>query len=238
MCLPGEPAHAYDVLVFHQGGTGFIELYPADSGFTEHFEWSVEPTVGVRLKGTKLTQLNPGRSGYTELTPTLNAVVSFSVEEEDVGPPGRMRVLRFPTLPWPGMSERYLFYRVDIPRIATFQAPCFAIAEERPDDIFRGSALSDYLAEQLESRGVRVGPRDEVFFGACYYRVLEIRGRELGLAVNGEGPLGWYLRIDRPTDGGTVEAEELVQLLDDILRGVSGLHSLKWQTEWESRNED
>ncbi len=78
-----------------------------------------------------------------------------------------------------------------------------------------------------------------MFFGCCYYRVVEIRGRSVGLAVNGgDEPGEWWLRIDRPAGGGVVEVEELYQLLQDILRGVGGLHDLEWQTEaqWRGRS--
>jgi hypothetical protein len=89
----------------------------------------------------------------------------------------------------------------------------------------------------LQARQIPVGPREEVYFGACYYRAVEIRGRYVGLAVNADDESGgWWLWIDRPADGGIVEVQELHDLLQDILRGVEGLHGLHWQTErvWRS----
>jgi hypothetical protein len=59
----------------------------------------------------------------------------------------------------------------------------------------------------------------------------------VGLAVNADDESGrWWLWIDRPADGGIVEVQDLHDLLQDILRGVEGLHGLHWQTErvWRS----
>jgi len=121
---------------------------------------------------------------------------------------------------------------------ATFGAPCFVLEEESTDSTFRGQALSDYLARQLKARRVSVGPRRKVYFGACYYRVVKLRGRELGVGVNAEEDAeGWWLRIDRPADGDAALGEELHRLVDDILRGTPGLHGLRWQTEEEWRQE-
>jgi hypothetical protein len=138
------------------------------------------------------------------------------------------------------MSRRYLFYRDDIPKFATFQAACFVREEEAKDPWLQGTALAAYLGEQLQERGVPVGEVQVVYFGLCYYRCVQIGGKELGLAVNAlEDAPGWWLRIDRPVQGGTAEVEELYRLLEDILRGVEGLHSLEWQTEaeWHKRAE-
>lgn len=225
---------SYDVLVFKEDGGGFLDLYLPAEGFTELFRWSVEPPDLLRLEGAQLLRANPDRITFEEMKTTLNTVVPFSIHEEDIETLGPMRVLRFGARPWPGMSDRHLFYHRDIPRYATFQAPCFVLESEPPGSVFRGQALSDYLAQQLQSRHLPVSPMQEVFFGACYYRTVEVRGTVLGLAVNAnEEPAGWFMRIDRPTLGGTVEAEELHRLLDDILRGVEGLHGLQWQTEEE-----
>jgi hypothetical protein len=46
------------------------------------------------------------------------------------------------------MADHYLFHRRDIPMLATFQAPCFALAEETASS-FRGKALGIGLP-QLE----------------------------------------------------------------------------------------
>jgi hypothetical protein len=226
-------ARCYDVLVFKEDGTGFLDLYSAVRGFSEQFRWSVEP-AGLRLEGSQRTQFDPERMAFVEVPTTLNVVVPFRIREDEVQGLGPMRILEFEDRPWPGMSEQHLFYRRDLPALATFQAPCFVLAEEGAHDAFRGKALSDYLAQQLEARQVKVGERYEVFMGCCYYRNVEIGGRELGLAVNGEkDSQGWWLRIDRPPEGGTVELDQLHDLLQDILQGVEGLHSLKWQTEDE-----
>jgi hypothetical protein len=230
----GAPhARSYDVLVFKPDGTGFLDLYNADHRFTERFCWSVEPPAGLRLEGRQLMEFVPECQAFEERKTTRSAVVSFSIREENSKVFGPIRVLRLAPRPWPGMANHYLFHRRDIPMIATFQAPCFVLAEETAHSPFRGKALSDYLAQQLEARGVLVGERYEVFFGCCYYRGVQVRGRELGLAVNEDEDYGgWWLRIDRPPYG-TVEAEELYRLLQDILQGVKELHSLKWQTEAE-----
>jgi hypothetical protein len=230
----GDPhAQSYDVLVFKPDGSGFLDLYNAAQQFTECFCWSVEPPVGVRLLGRQLMEFVPDCRAFQERKTTLSAVVSFSIEEEDSKTLGRIRVLRFAPRPWPGMADHYLFHRRDVPMLATFHAPCFVLAEETANSPFRGKALSDFLAQQLEARAVLVGERYEVFLGCCYYRGLQVRGRELGLAVNGdEDSDGWWLRIDRPQHG-TVEAEELYGLLQDILQRVKGLHSLEWHTEEE-----
>src|SRR5262245_28178067 len=236
MVAPG--ARSYEVLMFHQDGTGFLDLYYNGSGFGEQFRWSVEPSAGLRLEGSRLMQLDPEHGTHTELATTLDTVVPFSVAEEDIGTRERMRVLRFAIRPWPGMSDCYRFYRMDLPMYATFVAPCFVLKEGEADAIFRGQALSDYLARQLKARRIAVGPRRKVYFGACYYRVVKMQGRELGLAVNAEEDAeGWWLRIDRPAEDGTALLVELHRLLDDILRGVPGLHSLRWQTEEEWRQD-
>jgi hypothetical protein len=227
-------AQSYDVLVFKEDGTGFLDLYDTVHRFSESFGWSFEPPDQLRLEGTQLMQFNPERRAFEERMTTLNAIVPLSIREEYTWARGMVPVLRMADRPWPGMSDHYLFYDEDIPILATFQVPCFLLAEESAASPFRGKALSDYLAQQLQARHVPVGERYEVFFGCCYYRGVEIGGRMLGLAVNGEkNSQGWWLRIDRPATGGTAEAVELYHMLVDILGNVEGLHSLTWQTEAE-----
>ena len=233
----GNPQQrSYDVLVFKEDGGGFLDLYDTAHRFTEQFRWSVEQPTVLRLEDCQRFQPNPDRSTFQEVTTTPHAVVGFSIQEEDTETLGRMRVLRFAPPPWPGMADTHRFYREDVLVYATFQAPRFVLPEESADSLFRGKALSDYLAEQLEAREIPVSPRQQVFFGCCYYRVVEIRGRLVGLAVNGdEESEGWWLWIDRPADGGTVEVEEFHHLLQTILLGIGGLHNLTWQTEAQWR---
>jgi hypothetical protein len=234
--MGGPQERHYDVLVFKEDGSGFLDLYDAAHRFTERFRWSVEPPALLRLEDCQRFEPDPHRSAFQEVTTTRYAVVGYSIREEETQTLGRMRVLRFVPRPWPGMAETHRFYREDVLVYATFQAPCFVLPEEPIGSPFRGKALSDYLAKQLEARQIPVGPRQEVFFGCCYYRAVEMRGRGVGLAVNGdEASGGWWLLIDRPADGGTVEVEEFYHLLQSILGGIGGLHNLEWQTEAQWR---
>jgi hypothetical protein len=238
--LMGDPrTRSYDVLVFREDGSGFQDLYEGANRFTEQFRWSVEAPGLLRLDACQRFAFDQTCSAFRETTPTPNLVADFRIQEELLPTVGRMRVLRFASNPWPALSEYRLFYREDVVILATFRAPCFVRSDERPDGVFHGKALSDYLAQQLEARKVLVGPREEVFFGACYYRVLEINGRHVGLRVNrAEESDGWRLLLDRPADGGTVEVEAVYGLLHEILQGVEGLDRLEWQTEaaWRGRN--
>lgn len=231
----GDPdASSRDVLVFKVDGKGLIQVFDGDHGFRESFRWSLESSTHLRLECDERTEIDPDDWTCQEVKSTLNESVGYGIREEDTETSGRMRVLRFATKPWPAMSDHYLFHRTDIPYHATFQAPCFVIEQEAAEDPFREKALSDYLAEQLEQRRIAVGPRYKVYKGFCYRRTVEIQGKQLGLAVNqDEDSGGWWLSIDRPALCGTVEAEELHRLVEEILRGVEGLSSLEWQTEEE-----
>src|SRR5262249_2025371 len=84
------------------------------------------------------------------------------------------------------------------------------------------------------SRGFPVSDRQKVYFGACYYRTVTVRGTDLGFGVNAndDGP-GWWLRIDRPRFDGDTAAEELYRLFNGVLDSVEGLRGLRWQTEDE-----
>ena len=98
--------------------------------------------------------------------------------------------------------------------------------------MFRGKALSDYLAKQLEARHVPVGEMLEVFLGCCYHRDVEVGRQKLGMAVNWDRDLqSWWLRVSPPPIGRKVEAEALCDILQDSLEGVDGLHHLEWHTE-------
>jgi hypothetical protein len=217
-------ARSYDVLVFHNDGTGFLDLYDTAYGFTERFRWELEPG-GLRLLGERLVYPHPLGGPDAEQPSALNALTAFSLRDGN---------LQFSSRPWPGMSERYLHYRRDIPMHATFQARRFDRPDEPAGSPFRGTALSDFLAEQLRARGLSVGPRVKVYFGCCYYRTVEVRGTALGLGVNAsrDDP-GWWLCIDRPPFGGEAEAEELHRVVHGILDAVEGLRGLRWQTEDE-----
>ena len=71
-----------------------------------------------------------------------------------------------------------------------------------------------------------------VYLGACYARPVEVNGQQLGLAVNWDRDLQeWWVCVSPPLLGGKVEAQELVVILDDILKRVGGLHNLQWHTE-------
>src|SRR5262249_21327633 len=122
-------------------------------------------------------------------------------------------------------------YQVHEMIYATFQAPCFVLEEEVHDRVFRGKALSAYLGEQLQARRMRVGDVERVFMGACYFREAEVGGLQLGLSVNWDWDLqkGW-LRVSPRTVGGKAEAEELCDILREILNRVDGLGELEWHT--------
>ena len=217
----GESAsRSYDVIVFNEDGTGVVNVSGEDNWFREAFRWSVGRSTRLRLEGRHRTEVDLDRFTFQEVESTLNVEVDYGIREEDMETlGGRMRVLRFTPRPWLSMSDHYLFHRKDIRVHATFQAPCFVIEQEAADYPFRGKALSEYLAVQLEVRRIVVGARYEVYKGYCYLREIEIRGKRLGQAVNqDEESGGWWLRIDRPPLGGTVEAEELHRLVDEILR--------------------
>jgi hypothetical protein len=220
-------AGSYDVLVFNADGTGFLDLYTTAPGFTECFLWELEP-AGVHLVGQRRAYPNTTTGRIEEPSP-LNALTAFSIHGG---------VLRLAARPWPGMSEHYRYHRRDIPMYATFQARTFLCPDEAAEIIFRGTALSDFLARRLRAHGYPVTARHKVYFGACYYRTVTVRGTDLGFGVNAneDGP-GWWLRIDRPQFGGESEAEELYRVLDGILDGVEGLRGLRWQTEEEWRAE-
>jgi hypothetical protein len=221
-------AESYDILVFNADGTGFLDLYDAEYRFSELFRWEFRGD-DLHLAGTRISHPHVGPRGLADFPSALNAITPVIIRDG---------VLRLLARPWPGMSEHHRYYRRDIPMYATFQARAFLHAEEADDRVFRGTALSDFLAPQLRSRGFSVSARQKVYFGACYYRTVTIRGTDLGFGVNAyeDGP-GWWLRIDRPQFGGEAEAEELYRVLNAILDAVEGLRGLRWQTEEEWRAE-
>jgi len=241
MSAPGTPV--YDVLVIKEDGSGFLDFSdPETEYFCEEFRWSIASTGRLWLRGERVRQFNAGRTGVVERESRLDAGVSFSIRTEH-GKVGRhAQVLRMGTCPWSALSNHSRVatrrYQCHAATYATFQAPCFSL-EEEGTSVFRGKALSEYLAQQLERCRLRVGPMMEVFMGCCYHRDVQFSGQQLGLAVNWDRDLQeWWLRVSPPPLGGKVESQELVILLDDILKRVGGLHDLQWHTEegWVDRS--
>jgi hypothetical protein len=125
-------------------------------------------------------------------------------------------------------TERYL---VSDAVYATFRATCFVLAEEADDRVFRGKALSVFLAEQLTARQIPVGEIQRAFMGACFFRGIEVGGQTLGLSVNWDWDLEkWWLRLSPPMIGGQAEVDELCNILREILNDVDGLDDLEWHT--------
>jgi hypothetical protein len=242
MADPGTKV--FDVLVFKEDGDGFLDFSdPQTEYFCEQFRWSIDPPNRLRLRGYLLKRFNADRTGVVEGESSLDAGVSFSVRTEHTRAGRRTQVLRMGTCPWSGLSNHALVgtcrYQCHDATYATFQAPCFELEEEAREITFRGKALSDHLAEQLERRRVPVGERYEVFMGCCYHRSVTVGGQKLGLSVNWDRELHeWWVCVHPPAMGGKAEADELVALLDDILRRVGGLQGLEWHSEeqWLERH--
>jgi hypothetical protein len=241
--MSNRGSQLYDVLVFKEDGEGFLDFSdPETEYFCEQFRWSIDPPGQLRLRGRCVKQFNANHTGTVERESKLDANVSFSLRTEDAGVGRRTRVLRMGTCPWSVVSDHARVgsqrYECHGGTYATFQAPCFVLKEEERESVFRGKALSDYLAEQLEQRRVPVGDRMEVFLGACYHRAVTVGGLDLGMAVNWDRDLHeWWLCVSPPPMGGKLEAQDLVAVLDDILQHVGGLHGLEWHTEedWVDR---
>ena len=239
MAAPG--AQVYDVLTFHNDGTGFLDFSsPETRYFCEHFRWSVNAVGHLHLRGTRVHRYKPNGTDIVDSPSTLNADVSFDVRTEHTRFGRETRVLRIGTCPWSAVADpasvathRYLVHEA---ACATFRAPGFALAEEANDRVFRGKALSAYLAKQLTARGFPVGEMQRVFFGACYFRGVDVGGQPLGLSVNWDWDLqSWWLGVNPPALGGKAEVDELGDILREILSRVEGLHDLKWHTggPWE-----
>jgi hypothetical protein len=234
MYAPG--AQLYDVLVFKEDGTGFLDFCNPDTAYVnEQFQWTVSAPGQLQLRGLRIQRFNADRTGIVEMPSTLSAVVSFSIRVEPTSAGRSTHVLRMGSCPWSALADpsgvatcRYLAHEA---AYATFRAPCFQ-DREAGNSVFRGKVLSIYLAQQLQARHLRVGEMLEVFLGCCHHRDVEVGGLKLGVAVNWEPDLHcWWLRVSPPPVGGKVEAEELCALLAEILERVDGLHDLKWHTE-------
>ena len=232
MAAPGS--QVYDVLALHKDGTGFLDFSSPETAYScEHFRWSLNALGELRLRGARVHRYKSNGSDIVDSPSTLDTVVSFSVQTEATRFGRRTQVLRMGVCPWTSVAElarvatqRYLVHEMTY---ATFQAPCFALAEEANDRVFRGKALSEYLAKRLEERRLVVGEMQQVFMGACYFRGVEVGGQPLGLSVNWDWDLEkWWLGVNPPTIGGKAEVEELCDILRDILNNVNGLHDLEW----------
>jgi hypothetical protein len=238
---PGE--RAYDVLVFHEDGTGFLDFSgPPEPYCCETFRWFVVGPGRLRLVGERVKWLEADGQGQRERGSALDAQVPFSVRTESTEAGRRTRVLRLPPVPWTGARPGRVAtrrYRHHPPRYATFRARRFRLAEEERDTVFRGKALSAYLAERLAARDAAVGEMFEVFLGACYSRVVRLGGQELWLAVNWDRDLQeWWVSVHPPQVGGEAEAEDLCRLVHEALADVDGLRNLEWHTqaEWHARH--
>jgi hypothetical protein len=237
MAAPGS--QVYDILAFQCDGTGFLDFSsPETKYFCEYFRWSLDSPGELRLRGERIQRLNTFDPVNVEQPSTLDAIVSFSIRTEQTNVGRQTQVLRMGTCPWSALANPLCVaterYQVHEPTYATFQAPCFVRKSEAGDTVFRGKALSAYLAKQLKARHLPVGPMVRVFMGACYYREVEVGGQFLGLSVNWDWDLqAWWLQISPPSIGGKAEAEELGNMVQQILEGVDDLHDLKWHTvEW------
>jgi hypothetical protein len=236
-------SHVYDVLAFHNDGTGFLDFSSPETGyFCEHFRWSSDSPGKLRLRGARVHRFKASSSDIVDCPSTLDAVVSFSVRTEQTRFGRRTQVLCMGPCPWSAVAhpirvatERYQVHKMIY---ATFHAACFELEEEVHDRVFRGKALSAFLGEQLEARRLRVGDVERVFMGACYFRDVEVDGQQLGLSVNWDFDLQkWWLRVSPPTVGGKAEADELCDILREILNRVDGLGDLEWHTGEQDNKE-
>jgi hypothetical protein len=227
-------SQTYEVLVFRMDGTGFLDLYVNGRGGDEQFRWSLAGPTDLHVTGEQLRWIGP--TGPAPRSP-LDARVPFTITVEHVNPRARVRVLRLTRPSWPGASDRYRFGGEAM--YALFRAPGFEAADEPADHPFRGKLLSAYLAEGLRARGAAVGEMNRVFFGACYYRTVEVHGHGLGLAVNWDRELDrWWLRVDPPEQGVGDEVEALCRMLRPVLESTPGLSDLEWLTGDEMDGRD
>jgi hypothetical protein len=179
----------YDVLTFHADGTGFLDFSSRESGyFCEHSRWSLHAPGELRFRGARVHRYKSNGMDVVDSPSTLNADVSFSVRTEHTKSGRQTQILQLRTCPWFTVAnsasvatERYL---VSDAVYATFRAACFVLAEEADDRVFRGKALSVFLAEQLTARQIPVGEIQRVLMGACFCRGIEVGGQTLGLSIN------------------------------------------------------
>jgi hypothetical protein len=241
----GKPEErSYDVLVFHADGTGFLDFSDPPAPYCcETFRWFVVGPGRLRLLGERVRCINEDGTGQRERGSALDALVEFTVRTESTEAGRATRVLRLPPLPWTGAARPGRVatrrFRHAAPRYATFRARCFQLPEEAGRGVFRGKALSAYLAERLGARHVPVGEMFEVFMGACYSRTVQLGGQELWLAVNWDEELQeWWVAVHPPQAGGEAEAEDLCRMVHEALAEVDGLRRLEWHTqqEWAARH--
>ena len=232
MAAPGS--QVYDVLALHNDGTGFLDFSSPAIGYScEHFRWSLNAPGELRISGARVHRYQLNGLDIVDSPSTLDAVVSFSVQTEHTRFGRRTHILRTDSCPWTSVADpakvatqRYLVHEMTY---ATFHAPCFAIAEEEGDRVFRGKALSAFLAKQLKGRRIPVGKMQRVFLGASYFRGVKVGGQSLGLSVNWDWDLQkWWLRVNPPTIAGKAEVDELCDTLREILASVDGLRDLEW----------
>jgi hypothetical protein len=220
-------SQTYEVLVFHMDGTGFLDLYVNGRGGDERFCWSLAGPDELHLTGDPLPRFD--LTGQLIPRPPMDVRARLEVIVEPVGPQARVRMLRLASPSWPGASDRYRFGSEAM--YALFRAPAFEAEDEPADRPFRGRLVSDHLADALRARGAEVGEMRRVFFGACYYRTVEVNGHCLGLAVNWDQELGrWWLRVDPPEQGVGDEVEALCRMIRPVLEPAPGLTDLEWLT--------
>jgi hypothetical protein len=221
----------YEMLVFRTDGIGFLDFYLNGKGRAHYFRWSVTPD------GLDLAACHPPRevvrSEHASAS-IADAFIPFQIEIEEIDS-GRVRCLKLANSVVSGASLRFR-YGGDGQTYATFRADCFP---RQPDNhLFQGEAVAQYVADQLQQRGIAVGEVGRVFLGACHYFYVEVAGHHLGIGANWEKELNsWMLRIDPPIQGTGDEVESLCQILRPILESVDGLHDLEWNTDdpWEKR---
>lgn len=235
MYTPGSGL--YDILSFKEDGSGFLDFADAQTPyFNEQFRWSLPEPGKLRLRGERIQSFKAGGSATVERPSTLDAVVSFRLRIKATEYGRRTEVLHMDACPWSALPdparvavERYHAHEATY---VTFRAPCFELADEAGDQIFRGKALSDFLAERLTAKRLEVGERCRVFLGACYARRVQIGGLSLGLSVNWDQARSeWWVCVRPPPVGGKVEMEDLCETLRDILTPVDGLTDLAWHGE-------
>lgn len=111
----GPGAQSDEVLVFKPDGTGFMEVINPVTTSADLFQWAVEASGHLSLKGYKSLYVSDDKPPRVEEhASNLNGVFTVRVQLEDTKAGRKMRVLRFSERPWSGISDHYGFCRRDI----------------------------------------------------------------------------------------------------------------------------
>ena len=107
MYAPG--VQLYDVLVFKEDGTGFLDFSNPDTDyFNEQFRWSLNSLGELQLRGDRIQRFNADRTGIVERPSTLDTVVRFNIRTEHSLGCRLSQVLRTGTCPWSAIADHSL----------------------------------------------------------------------------------------------------------------------------------